>query len=168
MFPHLGLFIRDVDPVCRDEDCDGRAANSERRITSPRYIGLRVKRYGPRVISSRLVGEVGLISVSARRNMTIAQTGRIRGTATSAMPSGGTAKPRMSGQSSHQLIATAKRTQTRAQTGGGILSMGGASVVQLAQLPVARPCQPKYLRLKYRHYAANHNGLGRMSAPSFE
>src|SRR5258708_3486048 len=40
-------------------------------ITSPRYIGLRVKRYGPRVISSRLVGEVGLISVSARRNMMI-------------------------------------------------------------------------------------------------
>src|SRR5229473_1141824 len=79
-------------------------------IASPRYIGLRVKRYGPRVISSRLVGEVGLISVSARRNMMIAQTGRIQGTVTRAMPSGGSGKPGILGQSSHQLIATAKRT----------------------------------------------------------
>src|SRR5438552_12697071 len=41
-------------------------------ITSPRYIGLRVKRYAPRVISSRLVGEVGLISVSSFRGKLVA------------------------------------------------------------------------------------------------
>src|SRR5216683_1187253 len=58
-------------------------------ITSPRYMGLRVKRYGPMVISLRLAGEVGLTSVPSRRNMMIAQTGRIQGTVTRAMPSGG-------------------------------------------------------------------------------
>src|SRR6266478_6369124 len=47
--------------------------------TSPRYMGLRVKRYGPMVISLRLAGEVGLTSVPSRRNMMIAQTGRIQG-----------------------------------------------------------------------------------------
>jgi hypothetical protein len=34
-------------------------------------MGLRVKRYGPMVISLRLAGEVGLTSVPSRRNMKI-------------------------------------------------------------------------------------------------
>src|SRR6478672_8744838 len=79
-------------------------------ITRPRYIGFRVKRYGPMLISLRLVGEVGLISVPSRRNMMIAQTGRIQGTVTRAMPSGGSGKPGILGQPSGQLIATAMRT----------------------------------------------------------
>src|SRR5439155_16673100 len=95
--------------------------------TSPRYMGLRVKRYGPMVTSLRLAGEVGLTSVPPRRNMMIAQTGRIQGTVTRAMPSAGSGKPGILGQPSGQLIATAKRT-TRAQTGGGSLSIGKASV----------------------------------------
>src|SRR5437588_11325313 len=78
--------------------------------TSPRYMGLRVKRYGPMVTSLRLAGEVGLTSVPSRRNMMIAQTGRIQGTVTRAMPSAGSGKPGILGQPSGQLIATAKRT----------------------------------------------------------
>src|SRR5437879_5939774 len=79
-------------------------------ITSPRYIGLRVKRYGPLVMSLRLVGEVGLTSVPSRRNKMIAQIGRIQGTITRTMPSSGSGKPGILGQSSSQLIAKAKRT----------------------------------------------------------
>src|SRR6266478_5257840 len=105
--------------------------------TSPRYMGLRVKRYGPMVISLRLAGEVGLTSVPSRRNVMIAQTGRIQGTVTRAMPSGGSGKPGILGQSSCQLIAAAMRTKARAQTGGGSLSIGDASVIQLMQLPNA-------------------------------
>src|SRR5579859_3667712 len=102
-------------------------------ITSPRYIGLRVKRYGPLVTRLRLVGEVGLTSVPSRRNMMMAEIGRIQGTVTSAMPSGGSGKPGISGQPSSQLIATARSTKTSAQMGGGSLSMAEASVVHSMQ-----------------------------------
>src|SRR5437762_12916158 len=79
-------------------------------ITNPRYIGLRVKRYGPMAMSLRFVGEVGLTSVHSRRNKMMAQTGRIQGTLTRTMPSIGSGKPGILGQSSSQLIARAKRT----------------------------------------------------------
>src|SRR5258708_12951580 len=79
-------------------------------ITSPRYIGLRVKRYGPIEISLRLAGEVGLTSVPSPRNMMIAQTGRIQGTVTKAMPSGGSGKAGIFGQPSRQLLAPGQKT----------------------------------------------------------
>src|SRR6478672_8726482 len=100
-------------------------------ITSPRYIGLRVKRYGPLMMSLRLVGEVGMTSVPSRRNKMIAQIGKIQGTVTRTMPSNGSGKPGILDQSSCQLIAKAKRTYIRAQTGGGTLTIGDASVNQL-------------------------------------
>src|SRR2546430_13109130 len=72
--------------------------------TSPRYMGLRVKRYGPMVISLRLAGEVGLTSVPSRRKIMIAPTRRIQGTGTKAMPSGGDGKPGIFGQPGGPLI----------------------------------------------------------------
>src|SRR6266446_7973514 len=88
---HLSLFIRDVDPVCGAKMAMGarnigqaptHTAMPRVTITSPRYTGLREKRYGPMVISLRLLGEIGLTSVPSRRNTMIAQTGRIQGTVT--------------------------------------------------------------------------------------
>src|SRR4051812_21240582 len=107
-----------MDPVCGGEDCDGREEHwpsadprdADVTITNPRYIGLRVKRYGPMAMSLRLVGEVVLTSVPSRRNKMRAQTGRIQGTLTRTMPSIGSGKPGILGQSSSQLIARAKRT----------------------------------------------------------
>src|SRR6516165_5730896 len=42
-------------------------------VTRPRYIGLRLNRYGPYITSLRLVRDVGLTSVSSRRKTTTAQ-----------------------------------------------------------------------------------------------
>src|ERR1700722_2320151 len=66
-----------------------QTATPSTNVIRPRYIGLRVKRYGPRVTSARLVGEVGLISVPSRRNKPAAQTGGMKAIATNAIPSGG-------------------------------------------------------------------------------
>src|SRR2546429_5150415 len=76
--------------------------------TSPRYMGLRVKRYGPMVTSLRLAGEVGLTSVPSRRDGMIAQTGRTQGTGTRAKPSAGSGKPGLFGQPSGHANVTAK------------------------------------------------------------
>src|SRR6516162_917269 len=76
------------------------------RATRPRYIGLRVNWYGPRVTSLRLAGDVGLISVSSRRNKTKAQTGGMNASATKAVPSSGSGRLGIVGQSSDQLSTT--------------------------------------------------------------
>jgi len=65
---------------------------------------------GPLVISLRLVGEVGSISVPSRRKSTMAQTGRIHETATNTMPKGASGKPGSLDQPTNQLIAAAVRT----------------------------------------------------------
>jgi hypothetical protein len=56
-------------------------------ITSPRYIGFRVKRNGPRTTSDLLVSDVGSISVPSRRNSKKAQAEMATPIATSATPS---------------------------------------------------------------------------------
>ena len=55
------------------------------RMTSPKYMGLRVNRYGPLVTSLRLVGEVGSISVCSRRNRKMAETGKMSADASRAI-----------------------------------------------------------------------------------
>src|SRR5215472_3061742 len=79
------------------------------RVTRPKYIGLRVNRYGPLVISLRLVGEVGSTSVPSRRKITMAQTGRIHEIATNKIPKGASGRPGTMGQPKNQLIAAAVR-----------------------------------------------------------
>src|SRR5258708_25813220 len=93
-------------------------------ITSPRYIGLRVNRYGPVMTNARLTGEVGLTSVPARWNRTIAQTGGIKPSATSAIPSGASGRPGNLGQPTSQLLAAANRTYTKAHMRRDVLSTG--------------------------------------------
>src|SRR5215472_14298580 len=80
------------------------------RITRPRYMGLRVNRYGPLAISLRLVADVGLTSVPSRRKRTIAQTGRIHEIATNEIPKDTSGKPGILDQSKSQLIAAAVST----------------------------------------------------------
>src|SRR6476646_9290272 len=119
-----------------------QTATPSANVIGPRYIGLRVKRYGPRVTSARLVGEVGLISVPARRNSPAAQTGGMNASTTSAMPSGGEGKTGSWGQPSAKLKAAAATRKINVQIGGGSLSI---------MVPFAFPLAHSHLRnLHYR------------------
>ena len=80
------------------------------KITNPKYIGLRVKRYGPAATSLRLLGEVGLTSVPSRRKRKIAHTGKINPAMTTAIPSATSGRPGTLGQPSHELIPVAIKT----------------------------------------------------------
>src|SRR5271166_2056386 len=124
------------------------------RITRPRYMGLRVNRYGPLVISLRLVGEVGSTSVPSRRKSTMAQTGGIHDIATNEIPRGASGRPGTLDQSKNQLIAAAVRTLIRAQIGGGSLSISSYSNIRHLS---ARPLRPP--RAKSRHSAASFDHL---------
>src|SRR6185312_8150715 len=60
------------------------------RITSPRYIGLRVMENAPRVTSLEFFSEVGMTSVFSTRNSSRPQNAIAKPSTTSAMPSGTT------------------------------------------------------------------------------
>src|SRR5258708_31416759 len=62
-------------------------------MVRPRYIGLRVRPYGPLTTSFLFSGEVGLSSVPARRNITTAHTGGAQPSRTRAIPSGTFVRP---------------------------------------------------------------------------
>src|ERR1700688_2803815 len=70
-------------------------------MVRPRYIGLRVRPYGPLTTSFLFCGEVGLSSVPAWRNLTTAHNGGAQPSRTRAIPSGGFVGP--GGQPSPQL-----------------------------------------------------------------
>lgn len=75
--------------------------------TSPKYIGFRVKRYGPRMTSDLFVSEVGLSSVPSTRNSEAAQNARPRPTAIRAAPSQTTRRSINRRQGYIQLAAAA-------------------------------------------------------------
>src|SRR5579862_4676630 len=100
-----------------------QTATPKVRISMPRYIGLRVTRYGPRMTSARLAGEVGLISVPSRRNRRNAQIGGMKAATTRTIPSSACGRPGRRGHPSAQLAAAAASISISAHTGGGNLNI---------------------------------------------
>src|SRR5579872_4519460 len=123
--------------------------------TRPRYMGWRVKRYGPPTTSARLASEVGSTSVPAWRNRKKAQAARPQPAKKIAMPTvswcGGQA---IRGQPSAQLSPAVTARKIIVQIGGGNFSIGVA-------LPCRQPHdQPDRRHAGQRGEAGPHTGQG--------